>query len=136
MITQTALKSPRFLAAIKTATVRAIRTAYSRVVPASAIWVYNRHGESSMYVQAARGRSPEYRDPDGRDITVMVLGALREWHQTLRQQRSAGQPIRLDDFPDGIPEPTPGVRGLKDVAIFWGDAQYSTPGPRFNRGID
>lgn len=103
MITQTALRSPRYLAAIKAATVQAIRTAHSRVTPASAVWVENRRGDANLYVQACRGKSVEYRDNDGRDLTAVVLGALREWHEALRVERAwkraTGRPLRLEDFP-------------------------------------
>ncbi len=103
MITQTALRSPRYLAAIKAATVQAIRTAHSRITPAAAVWVENRRGDANLYVQACRGKPVEYRDNNGRDLTDMVLGALREWHQMLRAQRAwkrnIGLPLRLEDFP-------------------------------------
>ncbi len=107
MITRTALRSPRYLAAIKAATVQAIRTAHSRITPAAAVWVENRRGEANLYVQACRGKPVEYRDNDGRDLTGMVLGALREWHEALRVgrewKRATGRPLVLADFPVWIP---------------------------------
>lgn len=103
MITQTALRSPRYLAAIKAATVQAIRTAHSRVTPAAAVWVENRRGHSNLYVQACRGKAVEYRDSNGRDLTQVVLSSMRGWHEALRWQRAsklaAGKPITLADFP-------------------------------------
>lgn len=103
MITQTALRSPRYLAAIKAATVQAIRTAHSRVTPAAAVWVENRRGDANLYVQACRGKPVEYRDNDGRDLTAVVLSSLRGWHEGLRGQRAsklaAGQSLTLADFP-------------------------------------
>lgn len=117
MIAQTALRSPRYLAAIKAATVQAIRTAHSRVTPAAAVWVENRRGDANLYVQACRGKPVEYRDNNGRDLTDMVLGALREWHEALRvgraRKRATVRPLVLADFPIWIRcarNPVPSVK--------------------------
>lgn len=80
MITATALKSPRYLAALKAAAVKAIQLSHMRVCPAAAVWVENRRGESSVYVQACRGRSIQFYDLNGRNISETVLAALRVWH--------------------------------------------------------
>lgn len=89
MITTTALKSPRYLAALKTAALQAVRLAHSRVCPAAACWVKNRRGEASVYAQFCRGRSVEFFDTNGRNVTDRVLGALREWHAMKRAKAAA-----------------------------------------------
>lgn len=95
MITITALKSPRYLAALKTAALQAVRLAHSRVCPAAACWVKNRRGEASIYAQFCRGRSVEFFDTNGRNVTELVLGALREWHAMKRAKAAA----KILDYP-------------------------------------
>lgn len=95
MITTTALKSPRYLAALKTAALQAVRLAHSRVCPAAACWVKNRRGEASVYAQFCRGRSVEFFDTNGRNVTDLVLGALREWHAMKRRTRGGTIPGRV-----------------------------------------
>lgn len=80
MITATTLKSPRYLAALKAAAVKAVQLSHMRVCPAAAVWVENRRGEAAVYVQACRGRAIQFYDVDGRNITAVVLGALQAWH--------------------------------------------------------
>ena len=80
MITVTALKSPRYLSALKAAALQAVRLSHRNVAPAAAVWVKNRRGEATVYVQARRGRPIRFYDVDGRDLTEMVLGALQVWH--------------------------------------------------------
>lgn len=80
MITATALKSPRYLAALKNAALQAVRLSHRNVAPAAAVWVNNRRGEANVYAQACRGRSVQFYDVNGRNISETVLGALRKWH--------------------------------------------------------
>ena len=80
MITRTALTSPRYLQALKSAALQAVRQSHARIVPAAAVWVKNRKGEAAVYVQACRGRSIQFYDVDGRNVTALVLGALQAWH--------------------------------------------------------
>lgn len=80
MITATTLKSPRYLAALKAATVQAVRQSHARIIPAAAVWVKNRRGEAAVYVQACRGKPVQFYDVEGRDITETVLAALQVWH--------------------------------------------------------
>lgn len=89
MITATTLKSPRFLAALKAAALQAVKISHSRICPAAAAWVYNRNGEASVYAQTARGRHVQFYDTNGRNVTEMVLSALREWHQSTTRSKAA-----------------------------------------------
>lgn len=84
MITRTALTSPRLLAAIKSAIIQAVKMSHSRVCPSAAVWVDNRRGEPSMYVQTSRGKTAQVFDLNGREITESVMEALRNWHWTAR----------------------------------------------------
>lgn len=89
MITPTTLKSPRFLAALKAAALQAVKISHSRICPAAATWVYNRKGEATIYAQTARGRHVQFYDTNGRNVTDMVLAALREWHQSTDRAAAA-----------------------------------------------
>ena len=80
MITATALKSPRYLSALKAAALQAVRLSHRNVAPAAAVWVKNRRGEAAVYVQACRGRAIQFYDVEGRNITDVVLAALQVWH--------------------------------------------------------
>jgi len=81
MITTTSLQSPRLLAAIKQAVVQAITLAHSRACPSAAKWVENRRGEPCMYAQASRGKPVQLFDLNGRNVTDLVMSALRAWHR-------------------------------------------------------
>lgn len=80
MITATTLKSPRYLAALKAAAVKAVQLSHMRVCPAAAVWVENRRGEAAVYVQACRGRAIQFYDVEGRNITGTVLATPAERH--------------------------------------------------------
>ena len=76
MITTTALRSPRYLQAIKSAIVAAVRASHQRANPAAAVWINNRRGEPSIYAQAARGKPVRLYDLNGREVTERVMAAL------------------------------------------------------------
>lgn len=84
MLTATALKSPKFLAAIKAAAVSAVRKSHAGILPLGIAYAMNRKGEKSVTVVAHRGRSVEYFDSRDRDVTGRVLAALRAWHAESR----------------------------------------------------
>src|SRR5690606_26015951 len=103
MITQTSLRSPRFLGRVKGATAQAIRAAHRSVRPSAVVSIENRRGQAHMCIEARRRKPARYWHLDVRDITVVVLDALRRWHESFRQlratKRAAGAPVRLEDFP-------------------------------------
>lgn len=80
MITATALKSARYLSAIRLAILAAVRASHAGARPAAAVWVNNRRGEPSIYAQAARGKHVRLYDLDGKDITARIMMALQTWH--------------------------------------------------------
>lgn len=80
MITTTSLQSPRLLAAIKQAVVQAVTLSHSRTCPSAAKWVDNRRGEPCLYAQASRGKPVQLFDLNGRNVTELVMSALRAWH--------------------------------------------------------
>jgi hypothetical protein len=80
MLTKTALKSPRFLAAIKAAAVAAVRKSHAHPLPVGIGYALNRKGAVAVRAVAHCGRSVEYFDSRDRDVTAQVLAALRAWH--------------------------------------------------------
>jgi len=80
MITATSLQSPRLLVAIKQAVLQAVTLSHSRVCPSAAKWVDNRLGEPCMYAQASRGKAVQLFDLNGRNVTDLIMSALRAWH--------------------------------------------------------
>lgn len=81
MITTTSLQSPRLLSAIKQAVLQAVSMAHSRACPSAAKWVDNRRGEPCLYAQASRGKPVQLFDLNGRNVTDLVMSALRAWHR-------------------------------------------------------
>lgn len=82
MITTTSLSSPQFLAAIKQSVVEAVRKAgawRNTHVGARAV-VHNRRSKPSLMVSFLAGGDLTFHDMEGRDVTGMVLQALRRWH--------------------------------------------------------
>lgn len=83
MITKTALQNPAFLARIRAAAVAAVRLAHISVKPVGVVYVYNRHGAPS--IRAAwhmASRQLEFIDCADRDVTTVVLAALRQHHKS------------------------------------------------------
>lgn len=85
MITRGSLQSPRLLGAIKSAVVEAVTRSHAQICPSVAVWIKNRRGEPSMYVQVSRGYPARFYDTEGRNITDTVCGALRDWHADRRR---------------------------------------------------
>lgn len=84
MLTKTALKSSKFLAAIKAAAVAAVRKSHAGLLPVGIGYALNRRGAVAVRAVAHRGRSVEYFDSSDRDVTSLVLAALRAWHTEAR----------------------------------------------------
>lgn len=92
MFTRTALTSDRFLAAAKAGILAAVRGTMGVGVASAS--VRNRKGRVSLFVFAERGRSVVIVDTAGRDVTALVLQALRDWHKKARHEAGQGDALR------------------------------------------
>lgn len=92
MFTRTALTSDRFLAATKAGILAAVRGTMG--VGVASAPVRNRKGCASLFVFAERGRTVVIVDTAGRDVTVLVLQALRTWHKKARHEAGRGGALR------------------------------------------
>lgn len=93
MITKTALKSPAFLARVKAASVCAVKVAHGPAPIPGVGWAHVLNGKgrySLRVVWHSRSGSLEFFDRADRDVTAVVLAALREWHA---EQRAARPPV-------------------------------------------
>ena len=84
MLTKTALKSSKVLAALKAAAVAAVRKAHAGVLPVGIGYALNRKGAVAVRAVARRGGTVEYFDNRDHDVTGRVLAALRAWHAAAR----------------------------------------------------
>lgn len=105
MITCTSLMNPNYLARVKAAVLRAVEKSHKgspdRLGYAD---VYNRHGAASLEIVAQRGGPVTIWTEDGRDITAMVMDALRDYHAALLKS-----PLRIKNVRPSFPGLMAGV---------------------------
>lgn len=80
MITKTSLRSRRYLARVKKATVTAVNMAPWFKSGVCMMPITNCRGDLSCYAIARVGGSIEYLDSQDNDITGAMLQALRDYH--------------------------------------------------------
>lgn len=78
MLTKTALQNPAFLARIKAAAVAAVRA--SQLPGVAQRPVCNRRGKLSVLAIHHKGKGLSFHDATDRDVTPVVLAALRRMH--------------------------------------------------------
>lgn len=76
--------NPSYLRRIKAAVLRAVVKSHSpkAVNGIGFADIYNRRGRASLEVVARRGKGFEIFDESDRDVTDMILAALRDLHKT------------------------------------------------------